>query len=104
MRQRIETTSSMSWQVTLARTLSFSEYMLYGIFVREVAGYRSVDHAPSAVPLVKPSWGLALGNDTALSAFFSDLDPRTVALMIYSKDGIAPDRYRPHLEHYWRAL
>ena len=104
MRQRIETNTGMHWQIALARTLNFSEYMIYGIFVREVMGYEEVDHAPSAVPLVKPSWGTALKTDLAIDAFFADFDPRTIAVMIHSKDGIDPERYRCELDRYWSAV
>jgi hypothetical protein len=37
-----------------------------------------------------------------MKAFFSDLDPRTIAVMIHSKDRVDVARYRPHLEHLWR--
>jgi hypothetical protein len=103
MQRRIETTTGMNWQLALARTPRFSEYMIYGVFVREVLGYNEVDHAPSAVPLVKPSWGVALTTDTAINAFFADFDSRTVAVMIHSKDGIDPVRYRAHLARWWDA-
>jgi hypothetical protein len=101
LRQRIESRTGLKWQVALARTLSFSEYMLYGVFVREALGYNAVDHAPSSVPLVKPSWNVSLTTDSALAGFFSSFDPRTVAVMIHSKDGIDPARYRPYLERLW---
>jgi hypothetical protein len=101
MRQQIEIGTGLNWQVALARTLSFSEYMIYGVFVREALGYDHVDHAPSTVPLVKPSWGFTLSTDTAIDAFFADFDPRTVAVMIHSKDGIDVSRYRHHLERRW---
>ncbi len=104
MRQRIETSTGMNWQIALARTLNFSEYMIYGIFVREVIGYKAIDHAPSAVPLVKPSWGTALKTDSEIDAFFTDFDPRTIAVMIHSKDGIDPEHYRSHLERNWSAV
>ena len=103
MQQRIESNTGTSWAVALARTLSFSEYMLYGIFVREVLGYDKADHAPSTVPLVKPSWGISLATDAAIDTFFADIDARTVAVMIHSHDGIDVSRYRPHLERLWRA-
>jgi hypothetical protein len=102
LRQRIEHSTGMNWQVALARLPSFSEYMIYGVFVREALGYDGVDHEPSAVPLVKPSWGMSLSDDSAVDAFFADFDPRTVAVMIHSKDAIRPARYRRHLERYWR--
>jgi Family of unknown function (DUF6492) len=101
MRRRIEISTGLHWQVALARTLSFSEYMIYGVFVREALGYDHVDHAPSTVPLVKPSWGASLATDAAIDAFFADFDARTVAVMIHSKDGIDVSRYRHHLERLW---
>lgn len=101
MQQQIEISTGLKWQVALARTLSFSEYMIYGVFVREILGYDHVDHAPSTVPLVKPSWGLKLATASAIDEFFSEFDPRTVAVMIHSKDGIDASRYRHHLERLW---
>jgi hypothetical protein len=103
MQQRIEATTGMNWQIALARTSSFSEYMLYGIFVREVLGYGAVNHAPSALPLVKPSWGVALTTDSAIQEFFADFDPRTVAVMVHSKDHVDSVRLRHHLERRWNS-
>lgn len=103
LQDRIEQCSGMRWKVALARTLRFSEYMIYGIFVREIVGYDEADHAPSTVPLVKPSWGISLSTDAAIDKFFSDFDARTVAVMIHSHDGIDVSRYRPHLERLWSA-
>jgi len=101
MQRHIEATTGLDWKVALARTVSFSEYMIYGTFVSEVLGYQAVNHAPSSVPLVKPSWHLALRTDADIEQFFSDFDPRTVAIMIHSKDGPDPLRYRKHLERWW---
>jgi Family of unknown function (DUF6492) len=101
MQQQIEATTGMNWQIALARTSSFSEYMLYGVFVREVLGYGAVNHAPSGLPLVKPSWGVALTTDSAIQEFFADFDPRTVAVMVHSKDHVDSVRLRHHLERRW---
>ena len=104
LQQRIEGSTDLNWQVALARTSSFSEYMLYGVFVREVLGYAAVEHAPSAVPLVKASWGKALTTDAAVNDFFADFDPQTVAVMVHSKDRIDPACYRQHLERRWNEI
>jgi Family of unknown function (DUF6492) len=104
MQHCIETSTGLDWQVALSRTLSFSEYMLYGVFVRDVLGYGEVDHAPSAVPLVKPAWGASLKLDSAIEAFFANFDSQTVAIMIHSKDGIHPIRYRSYLERWWNTM
>jgi hypothetical protein len=102
MQQRIELSTNLNWQIALARTPSFSEYTIYGVFVREILGYETVDHAPSTVPLVKASWGEKFKSEKTMENFFSDFDPRTIAVMIHSKDGIDPARYRPYLEHLWK--
>ena len=101
MQQRIEASTGVNWQVALARTHSFSEYALYGVFVREVMGYDAVDHAPSATPLVKASWHTPLTTDSAIAEFFAQLHPRTVAVMVHSKDKSDPNRLRPHFERLW---
>jgi len=103
MQRRIETISGLNWQVALARIASFSEYVLYGVFVREVLGYENVDHAPSDIPLVKPSWGVQLATDSEIAAFFSEFDTRTLAVMVHSKDGVDPARFRGHLERRWNS-
>jgi hypothetical protein len=104
MQQRIEKSTGLDWKLALARTTHFSEYMIYGIFVCEVLGYDRVDHAPSSVPLVKPSWHIPLLTDSDIEAFFTDFDPRTVAVMIHSKDGVNPMRYRKYLEMRWNQI
>jgi hypothetical protein len=101
MRSRIERSTGLSWKIALARTLHFSEYMLYGVFVREALGYQATDHLPSTTPLVKPSWGTLLGSDEEISGFFSHFDSNTIAVMIHSKDGIEPERFRHHLQRLW---
>ena len=103
MQGRIESCTGINWQVALARNFSFSEYMIYGIFVRELLGYNVVDHAPSTVPLVKGTWNGPLTTDSAIDAFFADFDPQTVAVMVHSRDGIDPARYRRHLQRLWDA-
>lgn len=104
MQQRMEASTGVNWQVALARLVSFSEYMIYGTFVREVLGYGAVDHAPSSVPLVKPCWDVKFMTDAAIDKFFADFDPRTVAVMVHSKIGIDPAVYRPRLARQWNAV
>jgi hypothetical protein len=78
--------------------------MIYGTFVREVLEYVGVDHAPSGVPLVKPFWDFASAPDSAIDQFFSEFDPRTVAVMVHSKFRLDPARYRHHLTRRWNAV
>lgn len=103
MIERIEQTTHDDWYRALMRLRTFSEYVLYGVHTREVLGYESSGHYPWAVPLVKASWGVDLRNSSAVSRFFSDLDPTTVAVMIHSKDGIDPSTYRDYLAALWES-
>ncbi len=102
MRKRIEEVQGVSWQLAIARLKTFSEYILYGVFVREVIGYSGSGHQPSDVPLVKPSWGRDISNLDGLTHFFNDFDPRTVAVMAHSKDAVDHARYRAMVEAQWR--
>jgi hypothetical protein len=102
MQQRIEKSTGTHWQLALARTATFSEYMLYGIFVRELLGYGATNHAPSDVPLVKGLWGSI--NEDQIDDLFARFDSRTVAIMIHSKGGPEPHHFRHHLEGSWRLL
>jgi hypothetical protein len=104
LQQRIELSTRTRWQLALARTLSFSEYMLYGIFVREVLGYSATNHAPSDVPLIKAIWSDGSTNGSEINSLFSDLDPRTIGIMVHSKDGIEPHQFRHQLEERWSTL
>ena len=102
MRERIEKVQKVSWQLAIARLSTFSEYILYGVFVREVVGYANSGHQPSDVPLVKPSWGQDISTPDGLAHFFSEFDPRTVAVMAHSKDAVDHTAYRAMIEAQWR--
>jgi hypothetical protein len=104
LQQHIEHITNTQWQLAVARTFSFSEYMLYGIFVREVLGYDATNHAPSDVPLIKPLWGRGSTNGSEIDDLFSDFDPQTIGIMVHSKDGIEPHQFRYRLEERWRNL
>ncbi|MFZ0204666.1 MAG: DUF6492 family protein [Roseiarcus sp.] len=104
MRQRVETSTGMDWQAALCRMSSFSEYMLYGVFVREALGYEAVCHWPSDVPLVSGSWGTAMVTDLAIEGFLANCDDRAVAVMVHSKDENDPSRLRLHLQKRWERL
>jgi hypothetical protein len=82
---------------------TFSEYILYGAYVRGVLGYETAGHAPSTRPLDKHSWGLDLSAPEALSAFLRDFPAETIAVMIHSKDPIDMDSYRRELHRIWES-
>ncbi|MCE9621052.1 MAG: DUF6492 family protein [Actinomycetia bacterium] len=104
MIERIENVAGTDWRTALMRLPTFSEYILYGAHTRAVLGHEYAGQHPSTLPLVKASWGLDLGDEHALNDFFAELDPATVAVMIHSKDGIDPARYRDRLATMWDAV
>ena len=77
--------------MAVARRLTFSEYITYGTYVRAVVGYDNSPHAPSAVDLVRTSWGMSLDSETALAAFFDSLSGTQIAAMVHSKDDVPVD-------------
>jgi hypothetical protein len=101
---RIEKTTGKPWQLAVARQLRFSEYMLYGAYVRGVLGYPASGHAPNAESRIKSSWSMDLDSDEALDEFFDTLDARHVGVMIHSKDYVDPARVRLRLERMWNRL
>lgn len=101
MTARIEHVTGVDWRAALMRRHTFSEYVLYGAFVRGVLGYPAAGHHPSDAPLVKASWGRDLHDDDTMADFFAKLDPTTVAAMVHSKDGIEPTNYRRLVEALW---
>ena len=94
---RIEHTTAMPWQVAIARQRTFSEYILYGVYIREVLGYPASRHAPSTRALVKQPWDYQLSMPTEMERFFADIDQENIAIMIHSKDGLPVSAARPHL-------
>ena len=103
MIDRIQSLSDIDWRHRICRLPTFSECILYGIYVRNVIGYDRSAHAPSHRPLVRGSWGLDLRDPAAMAALFSDLAPETVAVMVHSKDGVEPAAYRHHAERCWET-
>lgn len=103
MQQRIEEVNGIGWQEALARQRTFSEYILYGTFVRGVLGYAAARQRPSDVPLIKHSWGSGLASAEGVHAFFSDFDERTLGVMAHSKDETDLVQLRIELERQWEA-
>jgi len=101
MQARIEATHGMSWQQAIARRTTISEYVLYGVYVREFIGYEPSGHKPSQVPLVKTSWDMDITTSSGLDAFFTEFDPRTIAIMAHSKDPIDQVHLRRLVEAQW---
>lgn len=99
--RHIEQYSRRPWQQSIAGLRTFSEYITYGVFVREVIGYQNSPHVPSSVNLVKTNWGIDLKTENSMKIFFEDISPTQIAAMVHSKDDIDPSFYRKYATLHW---
>jgi hypothetical protein len=99
----IEAATGLPWQIAIARQRTFSEYILYGIFLRHVVGYANSHHAPSTRSLVKQPWGHDLSTEAGMKAYFDSIEPDNIAVMIHSKDGLPVSAARPYFEAMFAA-
>jgi hypothetical protein len=96
LQQRLAERSGKPWQVTLARELDFSEYVLYGVYATRVLGDAS-GHAPTPVELCHCSWHHHRYGDAGemdVPAFMQQLEPHHRAVLIQSNLGVDPSWYR----------
>ena len=98
---RIEHRAGLPWQVALARCHSFSEYMTYGTFVRCGMGLEAAGHFSDGRMLVQTSWHRDTANRAELERLFAQTSDDAVAVMVHSKDGIAPADYAAFARRNW---
>jgi hypothetical protein len=101
LRSRVEATVGHSMEVDICRRKNFSEYQLYGVFVRAVVGYENSAHSPSDVAIVKNSWDDALTDPAALESFMTSFDPTEFAVMVHSKMAVPVERIRELVQRQW---
>ena len=101
LQAKVEATTGLPWQVAIGRCVTFSEYILYGVFVRSLLGYENTDHVPSDRPLVRQPWSHDLASEAGIRSYIADTDPGNIAVMIHSKFGISAKDLRPHFETVW---
>lgn len=83
MLRRVEEVGHAPWQTVVGRELHFSEMVLYGVFVEEIAGA-----AAHTSDMHCPSFSDERALDAAqLAQFLSALSPRDVAVMISARSG-----------------
>ena len=99
----IEAATGLPWQIAIARQRTFSEYILYGVFLRDVIGYANSHHAPSTRSLVKQPWDHDLSSQSGMKAYFDTIEPDNIAVMIHSKDGLPVSAARPYFEALFAA-
>jgi hypothetical protein len=101
LREHIECTMAVDWRVALCRTLHWSEYTLYGVFVDQVLGADS-GHFPDTTPYVAELWNPETGVPD-IEQVFTRLSPDTVAVMISSRSNVQVDDYRRLVENCWNS-
>lgn len=102
MQSRIELVQGVPWQRAIAGLSTFSEYILYGVFVRESIGYAHSYQKPSQVPLVKTSWDSNIATTAGLKSFFEEIDSPNIAVMAHSRDPIDWNAYADLVRAEWR--
>lgn len=103
LHSRMETVKSLPWQIAIARKRTFSEYVLYGTFVRCALGYPRSAHVPSVQPLVRQPWAHDFSTPEGIRDFIGNIEPGNIAVMIHSKYDLTAADLRPHFEHAWNA-
>jgi hypothetical protein len=83
MTRAIERTTGKSWAQALCNTRAFSEYLLYGHFVRKSAQHLAA-HAITTESLANAYWDATPLGATAVAAMLDDMPEPKVALCIQS--------------------
>ena len=85
MTDAIEAATGRRWDRAIAAQRTFSEYVLYGCFVRNFVGYDAAGHVPSDSSVVGYSWGKDIARSDVLAAVFDGMKPHEVGVMLHSK-------------------
>ncbi|MGF1526908.1 MAG: DUF6492 family protein [Candidatus Competibacterales bacterium] len=85
------------WRLALARTLDFSEYILYGVFVEHVLGLAAAGHFATEEELAYCSWHHTIASPGELAAFLRAVPPHYPAVLIQSNLGFDPAQYGEQL-------
>ena len=88
LQDRIETVAGRSWMEEMVRWRSFSEAMLYGVFVEN---FTPEDFATSESPLCRTCWVGERLTEADIAAFLSELAPDQVAIGLQSFIDVAPE-------------
>lgn len=83
--ERIAAATGLDWRVTLARSPSFSEYVLYGVFCDQILGADS-GHVARRDSLCHTQWG-ERSDASAVDAFIAGIAPHHVACSVQSTSG-----------------
>jgi hypothetical protein len=90
------------WKQTVLNQMTFSEYILYGVFAEFVLQDRS-GHYKETNKEVKEYWTAKPLTDDELARFFDEVQD-CFAIMITAKAGMPIQRYRPMIEKLWSRI
>lgn len=97
---RVEEVSGKPWQTAISRRLDFSECVLYGVYVDEIAA--TAHSFPSDDPLCASYWEHRPLTEDGVSSFLRTVRDSDIAVMISSKSGTTP-QVRDHVLERLRA-
>lgn len=100
----IENLNGTCWQDVVARQKLYSEYMMYGVFAKDLMARNEVDHFIDRRVLVQNSWGHSTGSEKDLKNLFDTAPKEAVAVMVHSKDNVDPSEYRHIAQAEWAKI
>jgi hypothetical protein len=101
--RRIESRHGRDWRSVLLHQRTFSEYVLYGVFIQEVVGFEASRHSPDSRLPVMENWTEDAISDESLLRFVASLPEDQVAIHVHSKAKYAFDLYARAIRALWRA-
>lgn len=101
MLKTIEEAQLCSWQLAMSRFRSFSEYILYGTFIREAFGLEAANVYPFNRPIMHLSWDYDISRPADLAKFISTLSDDSVAAMFHSKNRVHVREYEDVVRKLW---
>lgn len=91
--------SRKTWKEALCNTITFSEYILYGIFSEFILKEES-GHYWDHTEICHTNWTLPIDNLEKLKLFLSTLRPEHCAICVQSNLGIDPGKYSEYIYNY----
>lgn len=101
MVDRISEVAGTSYFNAIARSMQFSEYMTYGVYVDSVVGIEASGHFYDDSPNLHLCWGYDLTTDAGMRRYLAEIGPENFGVMIHSKYGIPVKQYRSQIESIW---
>ena len=89
LQKRLEEVNGRPWQTVLARSSSFSEWILYGVFATELLGVERAGHFLDTEDLALSSWHYNLGDQQSRARFTDELSAHHIAILIQSTERLS---------------